>query len=226
MRVDAQHVKISLQDINGWDVPRPAVRQARSAGLHVSEIIRDVAIRGGLLKVEKVRVGKRVETWVEDELDGSLLVLGLAWEAWMAGLRKDMVWQPAEQQVDGVYMNLDGLTVDSGAADNGAAVVVEEFKATRKSSEVKGEARNVAGEWMWIAQIKSYCRAVQTTRARLHVLYVNGNYRFSEEGGKPTYMRYELEFTEQELEDSWAVLMRAARRMMVERLDGQTRKEL
>ena len=215
MRVKSEKVHLTLEDIRKWEVPHPSSPQTdRNPGIHESEIVRNIALRGGVLKPQKIRVGRRGEEWVEEErgLDPVLLAVGLAWECWAAGLYPEMLWQPAEGECDQVYMNMDGLSYTEDGE-----LVVEEFKFTRKSSEVNKEPRVVAGEWMWMAQVKNYCKAVGALRARLHVLYVNGNYRFSEEGGGPQYCRYELEFTQQEIDDNWAVMGRARERMAEEK---------
>jgi hypothetical protein len=211
MEVIAERVKLTLDQLNGWQMPKETKRGARREGLHEGDLVRAVAIRGGLLKVDKDK---------EDVLDPVLLCCGLAWECWAAGLYQDMMWQPPEVEYEGVLMNMDGLSyTDSGE------LVVEEFKFTRKSAWVGGEDRRIEGEWRWLAQVKNYCKAMGgdeggCTRGRLHVMYVNGNYRFKD-GGGPQYWRYDLQFTQQEVDDNWQVMQRAAERLAKEGKGGK-----
>jgi hypothetical protein len=196
---------------------RDGKRAVRAPGAHLSTIIRYIAKSAGMLKTDTYRfVGKDVK--VSDEIESLIedkhllklipqgrvpmrMAIGIAWEAFAAQGMPDMIWQPGEVEKDGVSMNPDGV---SPAPKGG--LVVEEFKCTYKSSLVKGAVRDVAGEWMWMAQCKGYCLRYETCRARLHVLYVNGGYRF--DGEVPEYWTYDIQFTEQELTVNWSLMLR------------------
>lgn len=216
MKVNPQRVTLSMADLNGWEPPTYSKHPPRSPGVHVSDLIRSIAVRTGVLKSETVKVGRRTETLTESIQpstgagpDPVLFALGLAWECWAAGLYPEMVWQPSEVKRDGISMSADGLTLDyEMSRQQGVRSVVEEFKATRKSAHVSGSPRPIEGEWMWLAQVKSYCLGWDTDQARLHVLYINGNYRFGEPDGAPQYVRYDLAFTQRELSDNWELLLR------------------
>ena len=213
MKVNPQRVTLSMADLNGWEPPTYSKHPPRSPGVHVSDLIRSIAVRTGVLKSETVKVGRRTETLTEGAgPDPTLFALGLAWECWAAGLYPGMVWQPPEARCDGISMSADGLTL----AEEGCGTVVEEFKATRKSAHVSGSPRPIEGEWMWLAQVKSYCLGWDTDQARLHVLYINGNYRFGEPDGAPQYVRYDLAFTQRELSDNWALMVRERDRLVAE----------
>lgn len=215
MKVHAERIVLSSADLEAWEPPTYSKPAPRSAGVHVSDLIRSIAVRTGVLKSETVKVGRRSETLIEGITPDSLLyALGLAWECWAAGLYPEMVWQPHEVECDGISMSADGITLD------GAQSVVEEFKGTRKSAHVQGSPRPIEGEWMWLAQLKSYCRGWDTDRARLHVLYVNGNYRFGELDGAPQYLRYDLGFSQRELDDNWALMVRERDRQAHVRAEG------
>ena len=195
MKVTEETIVYTLNELNGWEVPVAATRQARTLGegiVHQSEIIRDIALRGGIIKERE-----------GDEMPTMLLACGLAWEAWMAGMLPGMLWQPAERSLDGVYMNLDGLSFTEDGD-----LIVEEFKYTRKSSN-----KPIAGEWMWLAQVKCYCKAMSTLHARLHVMFASGDYKFGEDSGLPTYKRYGFEFEQVEVDDNWGVILRGKQRL-------------
>lgn len=195
----------------------------RSPGIHLSTILRGIAIETGILKVEKGKSAGRDFTISEEEEDiwndyrkaGNMqriparMALGMAWEEWAARhLYPEMVWQPGECVRDGIAMTPDGVTVE-GSGDK-ERLWLEEFKCTYKSSHVKGEPREIQGEWLWLAQCKSYCRGLGTRLARLHVLYVNGSYRF--DGEVPAYIVYGIEFTAQEIRDNWGMVVREKQR--------------
>ena len=62
----------------------------------------------------------------------------------------------------------------------------------------------------WIWQVKAYCHLVDTLRARLHVFFVNGDYR---ENRNPQYCSWDLLFHEGEIAENWSMLTNQARRM-------------
>lgn len=207
----------------------------RSPGVHLTTITRYVAREAGYLKVEKYKfVGREVSVSDEDEdrLEEQKKVLmlarkagqqkiplrmalGMAWEDWAARLYPEMIWQPGELELDGVAMTPDGLGEDGA---------IDEFKCTYKSSLKGGSPRDIAIEWLWLAQVKAYCLRVESLAARLHVLYVNGGYRF--DGGEaPEYRVYGLRFSEQELRANWGVVMRNKEKAWKEKQEEEKQKE-
>ena len=84
--------------------------------------------------------------------------------------------------------------------------MLEEVKATWMSRLEKADgrtetplARPVTGIRRWMLQLAGYCYMLGLTRARLHVLWVNGDYR----GSGPQYFTYLIEFTAEELDRMW-----------------------
>lgn len=59
----------------------------------------------------------------------------------------------------------------------------------------------------WMTQIKSYLYHLKLTKARLYVLFLNGDYK----PPAPQLLAWELQFTERELWENWAMLKRHAR---------------
>lgn len=167
---------------------------ARSSGVHVSGIIRDIARMLG-----KIKDG-------EGDLDDMILdsgpvqkgdcgtfvrvALGMAWEDWISRHLPDMI-RGVELELDGIYGTLDGLV------ETPEGSVVHEFKVTWKSSK-----QEIEKQWLWITQVKAYCYMAMTTEAVLHVLWVNGDYQ----GGGPAYEDYRLVFGVEELESVWRML--------------------
>ncbi len=101
--------------------------------------------------------------------------------------------QPGELFLDGMIGTPDLLDVDDYA--------IEEIKLTWLSSNHPPEHKKL---WKYWVQLKAYCRMAETQQGRLHVCYVNGDYR--EERG-PTYRKWEVEFTQQELHENWRMLI-------------------
>lgn len=79
-------------------------------------------------------------------------------------------------------------------------LVVHEIKATYKSTKTVGD---LSTQWMWLAQIKNYCRAKGTKHAMLHVLFICGDYS---RPIKPMLKCWKIEFTQEELDANWELM--------------------
>lgn len=185
------------------------IEQTRSKGLHVSQVIRDLANR-------VIMPGKRSnpdDLGDEDRAQmGAYVEVGFAWEALLeqefaermrvrrdtdAATAGDHVVRQGEYELDSLFLTPDGLYV------GGNSLVDEEYKATWKSeNKLQSVAEFEHHFWEWNTQFKCYCRLFGVTRTRLFVLWVNGNYRPS----KPKAMRYEIEYTESEVRDNWRMI--------------------
>jgi hypothetical protein len=163
---------------------------SRSAGLHVSDVIRAVALQVGILK------GYDGPGFGQDRL---CMALGIAWENWVSTLHPGILMHPGEYLKDGLALSPDGISFDVGR--DGVRNMVHEFKVTWKSMR-----RSVEEEWMWLCQIKSYCYVVDTNLAQLHVLWINGDYR---DVNGPHYCIYDLEFSERELYENWEMIKKS-----------------
>jgi hypothetical protein len=139
--------------------------------------------------MEKMEVGLLFESILEEAL-----------------ARKYGTLRPGEIENDGVLMSPDGFNPDAEA--------LEEFKATWMScrygivDELFGMPLQKFQHWFW--QIKAYCLALGLHRAILTVLFVNGDYD-RKTGSNPQLKRYEMTFTDEELEENWQMLLRHAR---------------
>lgn len=139
------------------------------------------------------------------------VAIGLAWENWY--IQEILVPQgiadhPGEYHVDGIYMSPDAEELSTILVDRRPKhiVRVHEIKATAKSTNTVGEtaAELEANCFMWLAQIKSYCRGANTRYADLHVLFRYGDY--SRPFMQPQKKRFRLEFTEEEIDDNWSMI--------------------
>ena len=192
--LDITEVKLDWSDLNSRvEHTRPAVK--RSRGVHVSGVLKYVA--------EELKILKPRE---EDEIDEMPMVVaaGFAMEGLLAGLYADMHWQPGEVKRSGIVGSLDGQNrlIIAGKT----RLVIEEFKLTYKSLRTRG-GDAILNEWLWMEQCKAYCNmhVYRPVHARLHVWFACGDYVYPL---KPRYMRYLIEFSDGELSNNWAMMMR------------------
>lgn len=168
---------------------------------HVSQIVRGlVALTDGVKEDDDPREG-------DPGLWSRLKVrfgIGFIWEellsmayAWMCGNR------PGEFELDGIVGSPDGIDW------TGDVPVVEEYKCTWKSSCRSGtkDPNPPTDNLRYMLQVKAYCRMVETTRARMRILHVNGNYRDRE----PVYRVWEIDFTPLEIAENWEMMVNYAR---------------
>lgn len=186
----------------------PESKAPRSDGVHVSGIIRCIATETGILKPE----------WAEDlsltdirEITDPVAVLrisiGLAWEEWYIPTilgPMGVLDHPGENQVEGIYLTHDAESLDVIITERNQkryVLKVHEIKATYKSTRTVGD---MSSQWMWLAQIKAYCKAVKTLHAVIHILYLCGDYSYPI---KPLLECWELEFTQEEIDSNWQLLI-------------------
>lgn len=190
----------------------------RSEGIHVSSVIRAIAAESGILKPEYVDsldlVDVSQEAWW-DNLDAVAqlrIAIGMAWDEWYLphlGVL-EVIPKPGERVIEGVYMTLDGESLDIIRVGKyrGYKAAVHEVKCTSKSVNTVG---NLFSQWMWLAQMKAYCKALDTNTAYLHVLFLCGDYsypirpRIGPVEGEMTCWR--IEFTQDEIDESWELIM-------------------
>jgi hypothetical protein len=186
----------------------PPPKQERAVGIHVSAIIRCIATETGVLKPEWAEELSLVD--VRTITDPSVILrinIGLAWEQFyipeILGL-EGVIDHPGQLEVDGVYMSPDGESVDviiTESGKPGVAVTVHEVKSTYKSTNTVGD---LSSQWMWMAQMKAYCRGMGTTRAQMHTLFLCGDYSYPI---TPTLKRWAIDFTQPEIDDNWRLLL-------------------
>lgn len=180
----------------------------RSEGVHLSRIIRNIAVENGVLKKEWVEDlslveagGDAAETWWNNLDDASRLrmSIGLAWEEWYVTQLGNVVFHPGEMQVDGIYMTHDGESLDTIMTPKGPNLhlCLHEVKATYKSTKTVG---NLETQWLWLAQTKGYCKGLNTNIAYLHTLFLCGDYKYPI---TPQLKVWQIIYTDAEIEDNW-----------------------
>lgn len=177
---------------------------SRSPGLHMSTILHDI---------EKVLNAKRYASGItqpELEMFGSL---GFLWERVLEDTLADITvtsdparyFRPDEQKMDGVYLTPDYADLDFWG-DGTCEFGLEEWKVIWKSSRsLDNFERNF---WRFIVQSKSYCRALGCLLVRFRILCIVGNWQ---DNIAPVCRTFEIEYTPQELEENWSMLMNHAK---------------
>lgn len=140
------------------------------------------------------------------------VAIGLAWENWYIETQlvpDGIMDHPGEYYCDGIYMSPDAEELSTILVDNRNIYMpkVHEVKATGKSTNTVGETAEEleASCFMWLSQIKAYCKGANTNLADLHVLFRYGDY--SRPFMLPQKKRFRMEFTEEEIEDNWSMIV-------------------
>lgn len=181
----------------------------RSEGIHLSKVIRGIAVESRILDPKYAaslaleEVGGETGDWWET-LDVSArirIALGMAWESWYIPNLGTIADHPGEMQLDGIYMTHDGESVDVLWGNDFA---IHEVKATYKSTKTVGD---LSTQWMWIQQVKGYCKGKGICVCYLHVLFLCGDYKYpiTPQIGpvKGQSTAYRIEFTQAEIDASW-----------------------
>ncbi len=163
--------------------------QGRSEGVHVSSVIHDLCKRLGYFEGDL----PLNQAWFE---------LGNAME-WAMSDRLEKQYpgryiQPGELELDGLFGTPDLLDIEDWAD--------EEIKLAWMSAKHEPDSQKF---WRYWAQVMAYCKMLGTNLGRLRVCFINGDY--SAPG--PVYRFWEQEFSDEELDENWAMLITAGQRL-------------
>lgn len=200
--------------IDEFDLSVLAPQEERPPGPHVSHVIRDIDNRlihvgqrpldGHLLPEERRRMGNYTGAGFIWEV----IVEKAAYKAMMAEARGDPELWPDRPHIirqefikkDGIWLKPDALEIPTWT--------LEEYKWTWRS--IRRLDAIDSDFFTWLMQIQAYCRATETTACNLFAFFCNGDYR---ESG-PQARHIHLDFSEQELEENWAMLVNHYRKNM------------
>lgn len=198
-------MKVIPQPVN---LALPDSPMLRSKGVHVSGIIRCIATEMGILKQEWVEELSLVD--VRQIIDPVALLrisIGLAWEDYYIRrvlCNEGVIDHPGEAKVEGVYMTADGESLDviitPEDPEGTSQIIIHEVKATYKSTRTVGELED---QWMWVTQVKAYCKGAGTRFAKVHVLFLCGDYKMPLQ---PQLKCWLVEFTQEEIDEGWELL--------------------
>lgn len=187
------------------DLPLVDNSSTRTPGLHISAIIRCIAIERKILTTDDLDDLSLVD--VRDMSNIGILAqlrihMGMAWDLYYLTLLPEVVSHPGEMCVEGIYMTPDGECLSTVVVDRRKVtrLVIVEVKCTWKSTNTVG---NMVSQFMWLAQVKSYCKGAGTRFAELHVMFVCGDYK---RPIQPKLIVFHIEFTQEEIEDNWSLL--------------------
>lgn len=166
----------------------------RSPGLHLSSII---------YELDKIAHGDRYPD-SDPSTKQAYFSVGFIWEQILSHLWRET----ALKYSDGVLIrpgefSLDGIAMSPDAVDLGD-LALEEYKATYLSSS---NAIDGPKFWHWLVQIKCYCKAIGTLKARLRVWFIVGDWK----GSGPQVRAWQFEFTQQEIDETWQMVTNSAR---------------
>lgn len=128
--------------------------------------------------------------------------------------------QDNDRIITGRELCMDGILLTPDAYDT-VDDVVGEMKATWKSArKIRGAVADQGHSLRvnfgrWLRQIMSYCRAYETRKARLYSLFVMGDYSYGKPSANnpnplpagPALPVLDLEFTADEIEDNWRMIL-------------------
>lgn len=186
----------------------PQSGRGRSQGMHLSKIIKNIALENGVLDeqyaedLSLVEVSGRQELWW-NSLDPAVrlkMSIGLAWEDWYVPQLGCVAYHPGEMEVQGIYMTHDGESIDF-LVKHKLELALHEVKATYKSTNTVGD---LTTQWMWLAQTKGYCKGLGTRIAYLHVLFLCGDYSYPI---GPILKCWRVEYTQAEIDENWDVII-------------------
>jgi len=187
----------------------------RSIGCHLMQIVNHIAQAGGLEKPHDPKNRDFLDTYATP---------GFIWERvisdYLSEVEHQELLRPGEMfwcynckitmpganiAQDHCKANLHRGIYFTPDAVNATENALEEWKFTWKS--VRRLERLDDGEkgiWRWVAQTQAYCYALGLTKATIRCFFVNGDWR--EFKPKPKIVR--MEFTEEELNNMWNMIVR------------------
>lgn len=166
----------------------------RSTGtLHLSQIYRDM---------EQEALLRRKSEMTGDEL-AWYGAAGYLWEhvfsmAHQAAVLDGRLVRPGEWECDGIVGSPDGIDTDQWR--------IVELKFRWMSSAKFDQLEKFF--WLELVQVRGYCKMIGTREAELWVFFCNGDYR----PPRPVVRGKLLEFNDQEIDESWAMITGHARR--------------
>lgn len=179
---------------------RELLPMRRAPGHHVSTIINRIAVLNG--RFDPKQPGDRPPQFQ--------LEAGSSFEEAIAtGLAKRYALDNPGRYVHGLELELDGVTGNLDLLDV-VDCAVEEVKLTKSSiKHIAGNGIESDYFWHYWAQLKSYAHMLGVDTGRLHVGFVNGNYRYDETDPLAgwQYRVWEDRWTAREMQNHWRTVL-------------------
>jgi hypothetical protein len=176
------------------------IQERRSPGKHVSTAIHNVM---AALHPDRFGGGGDGDEGEDEEqrLVQARFNLGNAME--------EVIVQALAREYPGQYvrpgaLELDNITGTPDLWDVHRPATVE-IKLTWASAS---RAEDIEDAWFWRywSQLMAYAKMANMTVGQLIIVFVNGNYKRGA-GGMPASMMWEWEFTQEELDDNWRMIV-------------------
>lgn len=178
-------MEIEIEDVK-WPKTLFDDTEKRKEGIHVSSVIKSLQESSGL--------GYKGKGFSDMELTAEI---GLLWEDILSKVMKEKyAIRPPQIQLDGIWMSIDGISPDPKGE---FPLVVVEYKATWQSTN-----RSPIDNFYYMSQVKSYCKALETLVAIMHIFYIMGDYK----GSGPIYRVARIKFSQYELDQNWNMILK------------------
>ena len=193
--LDKTEVKIELRDLLNRTPVQQTIRRGkivpdqRSTLPHLMDILKRCAVQARIMKPGEP---------LEEDLPNRMM-LGMAFEEFAVSLYPEMIWKPGEEIVEGVAMNADALSLYGGGRGP-ERLIIDDFKYTKIKVQ---EGDLILKKWIYMQQLRGYCKGYEARLGRLHCMHVDGDYKKRRE---PIYMRYLIEFSDQDVESTWRLV--------------------
>lgn len=187
--------------------------------VHVSDCIRYI-----LKTMDPDTYGDEAQATRFASEDTVRLEMGMAWEEVLGyGVAANVLGSGGLFVRPGPTTSKDGFI--TGTPDildlGGDLPVVEEWKATwmscRGLSDDPSAITTLPKFWKWVVQLKAYCHLSEATTGRIRALFINGDYSKGKGGTSPTFLSWQLTFTQAELIENWSMLYNAGKAVVNER---------
>ncbi len=172
----------------------------RSSGVHLSQIVRHVAVKMRYLEQDDDDQPEDINQW--PLVQRLRMAMGLAWEEYYGQFYPTVLFHPGEVVMDDIAGSPDGVEPDAAGGP-----ILHEFKVTWKSRrrilEALDDHNGGKCNWMWLTQCKAYCHMLGYSKVRLHVYTVNGDYK----PPAPALDVIAMEVSRAELAANWRLMM-------------------
>ena len=182
-------------------------QEHRSPGLHVSGVLKPVAVGLGVLKA-----GEKLE-----EEYPWRCAMGNMFEEYIFSLPplNTSKWQPGERCKDKIYGTADGLGwvalnmrqtkagIWTYEKRNLTYTCLDETKCTEKKVRSGEDFISYSDNWMWLYQCAAYCALYGQQIVRWVVLFYRGDWR----GSGPVCKEYVVYFSEKEIDGAWKMIL-------------------
>lgn len=178
----------------------------RSEGLHVSQIYQRL-----MMRLEPKKYGKPIDADALRRMEIGILFENVLEQ----GLREKYVTQRVGEVLSDPILSTDGQRMVRIAMSpdgvNPTLVAGEEYKATFKSCSkglLDDDGAPLIKFLAWFVQMMSYGYWLQLNDWLLRVLFIAGDYM---RPILPQFHTYRIRFSDEEMENNWAMLIRIAR---------------